>query len=185
MTTTRTKVKTRVDPKTGDIIRTSQEITNIYEVIDAKTGKVKDRIVSEKLFSTTPNAAKKLREEMIERITKLVQDLEIPYACGNALIGKLKNFKVTKNVNKTLGKKQFIPDKIKLEDKYDKKHGTELYEKKTTLESLGIEIGIMEEILNNAEKMKLELYWKERIREQYESLKMLKLKEERDIANRT
>ena len=99
---TRKNVKERIDPKTGDIIRTYKETSKVWERIDATTGKVKDKVVSVEMQSPTPKArgAKTKCNEMIERITKMVQDLEVDYYFGNNIIECLKNYKPRLDVKK-------------------------------------------------------------------------------------
>ena len=158
----------------GKIKRSWDEVTHVEEIIDAVTGKQKSTTVSSEFFSTRKKK-KSPREEMIERVKKAVQDLEVTYAFGNALIGRLKNFKVSDKNIKALGKKQFIPDKMKIENLYDQKHGTQLVDKKITPEVLAKEIELLGEVVKNMNLYELHSYWCQQITERYQILKSLKL----------
>lgn len=169
--TTRKNVKERIDPKTGDIIRTSKETLKIWERIDAATGKVKDKVVSVEVQSPTPKArgAKAKRNEMIERITKLVQDCEVDYYFGNNIIECLKNYKPRLDVKKRKPK-YFIPDRDKILMLYERKHGVD----RVTQEVLAKKISVLEEVLQNIDSYELEEHWKMKLKERHEILTNLK-----------
>lgn len=169
--TTRKNVKERIDPKTGDIIRTSKETLKVWERIDATTGKVKDKVVSVEVQSPTPKArgVKAKRNEMIERITKMVQDLEVDYYFGNNIIECLKNYKPRLDVKKRKPK-YFIPDRDKILMLYERKHGVD----RVTQEVLAKEISVLEEVLHDIESFELEQHWKSKLIERYKVLTQLK-----------
>lgn len=167
----RITVKEKVDPKTGDIIRTSKEITTIYERIDAKSGKVKERIVGKELFDTKPkkDTAKGKRQEFIDRITKLVQNLEVRYAIGNGIIFYLKNYKPKRNM-KAFRNKSNIPDRSKIEQLFDRKHWQYIKEHNlndNVPEVVAKEKELKQELLNRLDEFKLEGKWVAEISELY------------------
>ena len=172
--TTRKNVKERIDPKTGDIIRTYRETTKVWERIDATTGKVKDKVVSVEVQSSAPKVrgAKAKRNEMIERITKMVQDLEIVYATGNIIIECLKNYKPRLDVKKRKPK-YFIPDKDTIYALYDKKHNITTTNRLTP-EVLDNELALLDEILKRVDEFELDEHWKSKLNEEFSKLTALK-----------
>ena len=174
--TTRKNVKERIDPKTGDIIRTSKETLKIWERIDAATGKVKDKVVSVEVQSSAPKArgAKAKRNEMIERITKMVQDCEVDYYFGNNIIECLKNYKPRLGVKKRKPK-YFIPDRDKILMLYERKHGVD----RVTQEVLAKEIGVLEDILRQIDSLDLEQHWRSVLVDRFVILTRLKKYQER------
>ena len=185
--TTRKNVKERIDSKTGDIIRTSKETLKVWERVDATTGKVKDKVVSVEVQSPTPKArgAKAKRNEMIERVTKMVQDLEIIYATGNAIIECLKNYKLRFDV-KRRKPKYFIPDKEKIYRLYDKKHNITTTAR-ITPEVLDNELALLDEILKRIDEFELHEHWKRELQEKHSKLVALKpfVKQDSSIPSQT
>lgn len=174
--TTRKNVKERIDPKTGDIIRTYRESTKVWERIDATTGKVKDKVVSVEMQSPTPKArgAKAKRNEMIERITQLVQNLEVDYYFGNNVIECLKNYKRNPRV-KHHKPRYFIPDKDKLVMKFEAKY----HNPPMPNEVLAKKIGVLEDILHQIDSLDLEQHWRSVLVDKFVTLTKLKKYQER------
>lgn len=178
--TTHRIIKESVDKKTGDIVRVSKETTTIIERI-SKDGRTKYREVGVDLYPDGKQAkdeAAKKRKEMIERITKMVQDLEIHYYTGNALVECLKNRKInirTKNVKP----KYYIPNRDSIIRLYDTKHGTQ-FTNDDPLEVIDKTIALYEELMRRVDEFKLEERWRRKIVEGSE-FKLAVLKKKRSL----
>lgn len=147
----KTVVTERIDPKTGHIIRRT--------VITPMRG----------TRSRTPS----VRQQLIDRITQLVQNLEVDYYFGNNVIECLKNYKRNPRV-KHHKPRYFIPDKDKLVIKFEAKY----HNPPMPNEVLAKEIGVLEEVLQNIDSYELEEHWKTKLKERHEIL--TKLKKARD-----
>lgn len=156
-------IKERIDPKTGDTIRVSKETSFIVERISAD-GKVKHREVSGELyFSSSKNEVKKLRQQFINRITKMVQDLELHYVYGNSLIKCLKNYKVNDTVDKRLRNKDFIGHRDELELKFDHKHDVADDKEALKYKDDLTRLGLYQEIVQVIDSLNLDEHWKSEI----------------------
>lgn len=167
-----TTIKTKIDPKTGDILRTTKETIVTFEVVDSKTGKVKQRVVKGELpFRTSrANTPRAKRQAFIEKITQLVNDLEISYSAGNMMIECLKNFKINPRVKKRT-QKYFIPDQTKIQIRYGQKYGDQLA---LTPNVLNNQISILREILQVINSLDLLPHWESKLKEKFDSYLSLK-----------
>jgi len=141
----------------------------ITERIDPKTGHIIRRTVETPLVGARRNRAASKRQEMIERITKMVQNSEIGYYFGNSVVECLKNYKRNPRVKK-VKQKYFIADKDRIILQYEAKHGTD----KTTPDVLEKEIGLLREIIQHINEFELLEYWENELNERFETLNNLK-----------
>lgn len=139
------------------------------ELIDPKTGHIISRTVETPLVGARRNGAASKRQEMIERITAMVQGLEIQYHFGNNVVECLKNYKRNPRVKK-VKQKYFIADKDRIIMQYEAKHGTD----KTTPDVLEKEIGVLREIIQRINEFELLEHWKNKLNERFEILNNLK-----------
>lgn len=146
--------------------------TVVTERIDPKTGYIIRRTV-ETPVRATRSRSKSMRQEIIDDITKLVQDLEIEYHFGNFVIKCLKNYKVTRA--KKPKPRYFIEGKDTLTSMFiDKYHCPPLPN-----EVLTKEIGVIEGVLQRIDSLELDMHWKEKLFEEYNKLTTLKKFQER------
>lgn len=146
--------------------------TVVTERIDPKTGHIIRRTV-ETPMRATRSRSKSIRQEIIDDITKRVQDLEIEYHFGNNIIKCLKNYKVSRA--KKPKPRYFIEGKDTLTSMFiDKYHCPPLPD-----EVLTKEISVIEGVLQRIDSLKLDQHWKEKLIDEYNKLTTLKKSQER------